>query len=393
MQCGDMLRFVGRRCGRLTIALAVLWVAACGADQGESSTSRLVAESSAAPTAPPETPPPPTTSVPAAAATLELDALVGDFVGSRDGGVGALLIRAGATTTAAAGVANVGGDPVTAATRFRVGSISKTFVAAMVLQLVDEHRIELDRPLSTYLPDTPLGGDVTIRALLSHRSGLPNYTDDPTHVSELRADPSRYYTPDDILNVAARAPAGEPDQHFAYSNTNYILLGQLIEHLDATDLNTALHNRITGPLELDATSFATASDPSPSGVTAGWSAGVLDGDPAAAYHAIASSAWAAGSLVSTVGDLADFLAALFAGEVISERSLDEMTTIGPEGYGLGLASIDLGPDSTAYGHGGRIFGGSAAMAIEPASGDVLVIVTNNDGLIAERLAAQILENW
>ena len=170
-----------------------------------------------------------------------------------------LVVRDGVTTTSAAGAANAAGDPITPATQFRVASISKPFVAAMVLQLADEGRVNLDAALSTYLPDTPVGGDVTIRALLSHQSGLPDYTLSDDWQSDSRADPTRWFTTAEIIGyVEAMGPNG-PDQG-GYSNTNYLLLGQLIERLDGTDIATALTNRITGPLGLTNTRLATEKD-------------------------------------------------------------------------------------------------------------------------------------
>lgn len=332
-----------------------------------------------------------TTASTASALALEEELVA--FVGGRDGGVAALIVRDGTTSTASMGFANAAGDPVRPVTPFRVGSISKSFVATMVLQLVDEGRVELDEALSTYLPDTPIGAEVTIRALLSHRSGLPNYTDIDAAMSDILADRARQFTPDDIVSFVSGIPASDADQRFAYSNTNYILLGQLIEQVDGTDLNTALHDRITGPLGLNATRFATADDTTSGGLAAGWSRGVLDGDPDADYASIASTAWAAGALVSTVGELATFLAELFAGTLMSDEGLTEMTTTGPEGYGLGLFATSFGPDLSGYGHNGAIFGYTAMMAIDPATGATIVIVTNNDELTADRLAARILMHW
>lgn len=176
--------------------------------------------------------PPATTPV---TAQPDLDDLLVDFVGDRDGGGAVLVVRNGTTTTAAAGDANAAGDLIRPATPFRVGSISKPFVATMVLQLVDEGRVDLDEPLSAHLPDTPIGGDVTTRALLSHRSGLPNCTDVGGLIRDVLADRSRVLTPIDILSYIEAVKPGESDQHFASSNTNDILSGQLVEHLDGAD--------------------------------------------------------------------------------------------------------------------------------------------------------------
>jgi D-alanyl-D-alanine carboxypeptidase len=321
-----------------------------------------------------------------------LSDLLDELVGAEAGGVAALSVHDGVTTTAAAGVADNSGQPTTAMTPFRVGSISKPFVAAMILQLVDEDRVELDAPLSTYLPETPVGADVTIRALLSHRSGLRNYTDGPL-MNDALTDRSHRFSPAEIIGYVESVPSSKPDRRFSYSNTNYILLGQVIEQLDATDLNTALQQRIVDPLGLVQTRFATAEDPSPLGVAAGWSTGVVDGDPDADYTSIATSAWAAGALVSTVTDLSAFLTALFARALISEGMLEEMTDVGSGGSGLGLFVGSLEPGQPAFGHNGAINGYTATMAIDPSTGDTIVVLTNNDSLVADDIATQIIDTW
>ena len=237
-------------------------------------TSLAIADTTFATTTPPDeasvTAPPPETS-----SSDDLDALLVDALGEQDGGIAVLSIRDGVTTSAVAGVANAAGDPIAADTPFRVGSISKPFVATMVLQLVDEGSVDLDEPLSTYLPNTPIGGDVPIRMLLNHRSGLPNYTDQSAFIPDVFEDRNRVFTPDEILAWVEGTVTDEPGQHFAYSNTNYILLGQLIERVTGTDLDTALRQRISEPLGLEATRFATVETANPDGLAAPWSSAVF----------------------------------------------------------------------------------------------------------------------
>jgi D-alanyl-D-alanine carboxypeptidase len=138
----------------------------------------------------------------------------------------------------------------------------------------------------------------------------------------------------EILFYVAGVPQGRVGQ-FAYSNTNYILLGQLIEKLDGTELNASLRTRITGPLGLDDTFFDTGNKPVPEDLVGGWSPTGGSDDPTAPYNAIASSAWAARSLVSTTDDLASFLRALATGRLLSPNALATMTDFGTDGYGLG----------------------------------------------------------
>ena len=211
---------------------------------------------------------------------------------------------------------------------------------------------------------------------------------------DLRADPSHRLAPAELIayiEPIAPAPAG---QRFAYSNTNYVLLGQLVERLDGADLGTALQARISEPLGLHATRFDTAAAAPPEGLAVGWAHEMLDGGVDDVYDAIASAAWAAGALVSTAGDLAAFLAALFGGRLISDAVLAEMTVPGPEGYGLGLATgvdFSFGPGRVGYGHGGAIPGYRASMSIAPDSGDTLVVLVNNEDIRIDILTNRILE--
>jgi D-alanyl-D-alanine carboxypeptidase len=333
------------------------------------------------------------TAPPEASSSDDLDALLVDALRERGGGIAVLSIRDGETTTAVAGNTNAAGDPIVADTPFRVGSISKPFVATMVMQLVDEGSVDLDEALSTYLPNTPIGGDVPIRMLLNHSSGLRNYTDQSAFIPDVFEDRNRVFTPDEILAWVENAVTDEPGQHFAYSNTNYILLGQLIESVTGTDLDTALRQRISEPLGLEATRFATVETANPARLAAPWSPAVFDGDSDAAYDSIASSAWAAGSLTSTTSELATFFDALFTGKLVSPAALAEMTGAGPDGYGLGLGVLDHQSGTRFYGHGGAIPGYTSFAAFDPSTGDTLVVLTNNDELIADELALNIIDSW
>ena len=234
---------------------------------------------------------------------------------------------------------------------------------------------------------------MTIRDLLRHRSGLPNYTDIEDFITDTLADRTRVFTPDEVLAYVADVPPGESDQEFAYSNTNYILLGQLIEELEAADLAAVLDDRISGPAGLDATHLAVAGTPAIEGLAGGWHPDVLDGDPAAAYDSIASGAWAAGAIVSTASELRTFLEALLGGELMSADALAAMTTTDPDGYGLGIGLLELESGTRLLGHEGGIPGYLSFMAIDPISGDICVVLTNNTELPLSELTEQILADW
>jgi len=333
-----------------------------------------------------------TTASPATTpATTELVTTVTDFVGEKEGGAVVLIVRDGVTSTAAVGSANAFGGALDASTPFRVGSISKPLIATMVMQMVDEGSVSLDHALATYLPDTPVGADVTIRSLLSHTSGLPNYTERPGFFTDVLAEPERTYASEEVLAYVAEVPTDATGQ-FSYSNTNYILLGQLIEYVDGSSLNDSLQNRVADPLGLDVMSFVGGAVTDPENLAGGWSQGISVGGTAA-YESISSSAWAAGALVATAEELQIFITALFNGELISAAALEKMTDTEANGYGFGILATELGAGNPGFAHNGAIPGYSSMMGISPESGDVIVILTNNEALIADLLAPEILRDW
>jgi D-alanyl-D-alanine carboxypeptidase len=323
----------------------------------------------------------------------ELQNAVAEFVGDADGGAVVYVVRDGVTATAAAGAANATGDPMTPDTAFRVGSLTKPFTATIVLQLVDEGHVDLDETLSAYLPATRFGGDVTIRELLQHRSGLPDYLGNREFVASLLADRTQVFSPDDLLGMVEDLPFEEPGRVWAYSNTNYILLGQLIEQIEGTDLATVVQQRIVGPLGLDATQLAVVGGPPIDGLAGPWSPDLFEGDPDDDYDSIVSVAWAAGGIVSAADDLHTFLDALFGGDLLSDEALSAMTDADRDGYGLGIGTLDLPSGLRLYGHGGDIFGYLGFMAFDRDTRDTMIVLTNNSELPPDQLAEPLLADW
>lgn len=324
---------------------------------------------------------------------LSRDALVAvaqDFLGDRPGGASVHVVRGGQTYRAAVGAADNTDRALDPDTPLLVGSITKTLVATMVVQMADDGLLALDDRLGDHLPATPMGADATIRDLLSHRSGLPNYTDVATFGQRIFLDRDTALAAQDVLGYAADGEA-TPAGRFFYSNTNYILLGQLIERVDGRKLNQSLSVRVTDPLGLDHTSFALDS-PLPDGAAAGWSREFgLQGGTDAALTALLSSAWAAGAVVSTPAELATIIQALLSGRLTSDAGLAAMSDTGDANYGLGLVRIDLIDGAVGYGHGGAIPGFNSFMVGRGGGGDSLVVVTNNDDLAAAKLAERVAE--
>jgi D-alanyl-D-alanine carboxypeptidase len=275
-----------------------------------------------------------------------------------------LLVRDGnKTRSSVGGVAQLDpARPVQVGDRFRVGSITKTFVATVVLQLVDEGKVRLDDTLEAWLPHlVPGGRRITVRQLLSHRSGLFDYVDDPKVFAPYARDPAYGWAPRQLVEIAvSHPPLFPPGQRFAYASTNYILLGLIVEAATGTPIEDQLRRRIFEPLELEQTTFAPrfVSGPFVHGHRAPSHQGVVTGPPADISRQAATWTWAAGAIVSSADDLSRFFAALLKGRLLPPRLLHEMETLLPAGtqrYGLGLAVFPT-PCGDAWGHTGNAQG-------------------------------------
>lgn len=275
-----------------------------------------------------------------------------------------LLVRDGSTIrTEVRGVAARGpARRVRAADRFRIGSVTKTFVATVVLQLVDEDRLSLDDTVEKWLPGlVPGGRTISVRQLLSHRSGLYDYVEDPKVFAPYNQDPAHVWEPRRLVEIALAHPAPfAPGQRFAYSSTNYLLLGLIVEAATGTRLEQQLRERVFEPLGLHQTTFAPrfVRGPSMHGHRSPSHQGVITGPAVDTDREAASWTWAAGAIVSSADDLRRFFALLLDGRVLPAKLLREMETVGPAGglrYGLGMAAFAT-PCGDAWGHTGNVQG-------------------------------------
>ncbi|MEU4163489.1 serine hydrolase domain-containing protein [Actinoplanes sp. NPDC026670] len=246
--------------------------------------------------------------------------------------------------------------------RFRVGSVTKTFVATVVLQLAAERRLRLDDTLERWLPGAiPNGAHITIRQLLQHTSGIFNYTDALfASIDEVLAARYRTFRPEELVALAAAQPPDfEPGTSWSYSNTNYVLLGLIIRKVTGRAYGEEVDKRILRPLRLHGTEVPGTD------VT-------IDGPHAHGYEPVEqngrpvpldftdlnpSMAYSAGEIVSTTADLNRFYRALLGGRLLRRRELTEMLTpVGELGYGLGIYQESLPGGPTLWGHTGGIFG-------------------------------------
>ncbi len=243
--------------------------------------------------------------------------------------------------------------------RFRVGSITKTFVATVALELVGERRLRLDDAVERWLPGVvPNGHRITVRHLLSHTSGVYDvlHTLPMPPGQEFLANRWRTWTAAELVQRAvANPPAFEPPgSRFEYSNTNYLLLGQVIETVTGRSYGEEIERRILRPLRLRGTAVPGASPrihgPHPHGyVPNGGELPLLD------YTEMNPSVMgASGEMISTTRDLNRFFAALLSGRLLPGHLLDEMKTPGVEGgrYGLGLAWRSTSCGVRLYGNDG-----------------------------------------
>ncbi|MER5349079.1 serine hydrolase domain-containing protein [Kitasatospora sp. NPDC002551] len=299
----------------------------------------------------------------------------------------------GRTRGYTAGVADLRtGAKVPADGQVRAGSNTKTFAAVVVLQLVGEGKVELDAPIDRYLPGLVRGEGIdgrviTVRQLLQHTSGLPNFTDD-IFDAVFGEGRHRYYQPRELLDMALSHKAlFAPGTDWSYSNTNYVLAGLLVEKVTGRPLAEQLTKRVIDRIGLRHTYFPGVGDesirePHPHGYAAG-----PDGSLADVTELDPSWAWAAGQLISTPGDLNRFFSALMGGRLLKPAQLAEMRTTvkipeGPgvskgEEYGLGLIRRPLSCGKVAWGHGGATPGFHTLPGVTEDGRAVTIAVTAN----------------
>jgi len=311
-------------------------------------------------------------------------------------------------------------------TRFRIASITKTMTSALILQLAQEGKLRLGDPVSKYVPGVPNGDSITIALLASMRSGLFDYTSAPEMVPFLDDQPTKAWTPQELLAISFRRPPNfAPGTDYEYSNTNYALLGLIARKVDGRPLRTAMRERLFRPLGLRNTllpvrTSSTIPAPYSRGYLYGSSSVILTGIPnppyTPAFRAAVdagtvqptdytsvnhSFATAAGGAISTADDLGAWIRALVGGRVLNAeyqriwRRSPRPTGAGGLDYGLGINRLRWGPNSL-YLHGGETAGYNSEAAYDPANKLTLVVWTNltvspTGVLTANRLMLNVLD--
>lgn len=237
--------------------------------------------------------------------------------------------------------------PVSEATRYRIGSITKMFTAAMIFQLVEENKLKLSETLDKFFPQIPNAQKITLAQMLGHRSGIFNVTENP----DFRSLKTQSKTRDEMVAMIGKAkPAFEPGEKAQYSNSNYVLLGYIVEKAGGRSYEDALKQRITSKIGLRDTYLGTGY--SEASKNEGFSYSFIS-DWKQEPETHLSIPGGAGAIISTPNDLTKFIQALFDGKIVSKESLEQMKP--KDQFGLGINSYPIG-GKTFYGHGGGIDG-------------------------------------
>jgi D-alanyl-D-alanine carboxypeptidase len=276
------------------------------------------------------------------------------------------------------------GEPMRTTDIFRIGSITKTFVATVVLTMVDDGLLSLDDRLSEYYPDFPRADEITVRMLLNHTSGIFSWDEDENIFAELYEDPGAGWSIEGMIQLSAEHPFYfDPGMGQHYSNVNYFLLGMIIEEVGGRTLEQEIEERIAAPLGLENTFLPDSID--------------YEGETIHGYDEVDGElvdvtgseieevisydlAWAAGGMVTTLDDLKVWAEALATGELLSEAMHEEqmdMVDTTPEGspiksaYGLGVGLSDVW-----VGHSGAVVGSMCNMGYYPQQDATIITYFN-----------------
>jgi CubicO group peptidase (beta-lactamase class C family) len=271
--------------------------------------------------------------------------------------------------------------PSNPGTKYRIGSISKMFTACMIFQLVEEGKLSLSAPLSTWYPTLPNASKITIGNMLDHRSGLYNFTNDSAYRHYMAQPQTEAQM---IARFEKQKPAFEPDTKAEYSNTNFYLLGHVVEKVTQKTYAENLAQRITSKLGLKNTYYG----------------GKTNTRNNEAFSYAFDEAWVqvpetdmsipggAGAILSTPTDLVKFIEALFAGKLISKEHLAMMTTM-KDHYGMAMFEIPFN-DKKGYGHNGGIDGFTSILAYFPDDKLAIAYCANGGSFSTNQVGIDVL---
>jgi D-alanyl-D-alanine carboxypeptidase len=320
-----------------------------------------------------------------------------------------ILFRDGSSWSGVSGNAVVTGNvAVEDGTAFALGSVSKTYTAALILALAGDGAIDLDASARSYVKEMPLDPKITVRQLLNHTSGLDDYFLHAGIDKALLADRGAFWSVRRTLKYVAK-PYFPPGRGWHYSNTNYLYLGLIAERVAGVPLAKALEDRFFGPLGLEHTWYQAVAKPR-APIAHGYRFAssrrdsppidLSDGSPVAPFTSVVSAAGGAGSIAATSSDLAKWARLLYTGKVLGPEMTAEMlngvaatASYAPRvPYGLGVQAFPI-DGRLALGHSGRLLGFRAAVRHIPSEALTIAVLTNQSradpGLIVEQLLGVI----
>jgi D-alanyl-D-alanine carboxypeptidase len=377
---------------RAGVALAVMAMFAVGCTSGPAGSAPPASTTTpTAPTAP--------TAAPAFAADLgpKITARMGEL--SVPGAIVYVDVPGkGTWLTAFGSSATEGAPPMSTDNHMRIGSVTKSLTAEVVLQLVDQGAIGLDDPVTKYLPGVPNGENITIRQLLGMTAGIFNFTEDGYFNLTLDKDPHKPWTPFECIGIGlAHPPYFPPGQGFHYSNTNYEILGVIAERVGKAPLQKLMQDLVFAKLGMGSTSLPVYDDTAiPDPHSQGYMYGTnvegnvaynaaLAGNKAAAQITVApgtkpndvtdlpSNGVASGAAISTVGDMVIWAKALGTGSLLTPATQAARTTFDPRGnYGLGMEKAFGG----LIGHNGAVPGFQTFVGYQPEKGATVIVMAN-----------------
>ncbi|MFH1475725.1 MAG: serine hydrolase domain-containing protein [Chloroflexota bacterium] len=316
-------------------------------------------------------------------------------------GVEATVIFAdGSTWTGVRGMADVAdGRRVDPETPFAIASVTKTFTAALILRYVDQGRIRLDDPLSRWLPEWPNARKITVRMLLNHTSGIPDFFRNPAFDVALNKDKKRSWTTAEVLAKFVRPGAVfAPGKGWSYSNTNYLLLGIVAATVGGASWEELVRRELIEPLGLDSTYVQGAEEPPVrparayriiAGARGPTPQARTDGTDVVPFTSVTTAAGSAGAIASTSTDLARWTRALYGGTLLSAATRREMLTfVKAYAYGLGTA-YGLGVSRVtfqgriSYGHSGALAGTRAAIRYFAKDKVTVAVLFNRETFVGD----------
>lgn len=257
----------------------------------------------------------------------------------------------------------------------RVGSITKMFTAVTIKQLIIQRKLAISHPVTEYL-DLDLPSDITVEHLATMKSGLPDYTNDTTFLASCMVNPDMKWNPQQLVAIAMKTPIlFKPGEMWMYSNTNYIILGLIIEKVTGKSLEKIYEEFIFKPFQMNST-FLPSNPDLPQPYFEGFQ--YMKEQLVNVTNCHPSMAWASGGVVSTLNDLHKFARILIRGHLLS---FDRCKS-SPNNYGFGLMNL-----SNFFGHNGNFPGYQTFLAVNPKTDFIVIVLTNLKQKIDGKLPA------